>query len=176
MTLPLPRATSVFYWSAVVLLISPLVLIVATSLADATLVGLPIEHLSFRWYLAALLDPANTRAFLLSLALAGTSSTLAVVVGIWIALAAEMLQPPWRWLLFAGTLVPLVTPGIVHAIALRVAIQTIGLSPGPLAILLGHTVHTTPLATIMIAARLATAPSDLMDVARDLGAGPVRAS
>lgn len=170
-----PQPTTVFYWSAVTLLILPLVLIAATSLTDTTLVGFPLGHLSLRWYVAALTDPANGRAFLLSLGLAAASSTLAVIIGTWIALASAMLHSPWRWLLFAGTLVPLATPGIIHAIALRVAIQTIGLPPGPLAMLLGHTVHTTPLAAIMIAARLATTPEDLMDAARGLGAGPVGA-
>jgi len=171
----LPQPAAVCYWGAVTLLTLPLVLIVVTSLTDTTLVGFPLGHLSLRWYVAALTNPANGRAFLLSLTLAAASSTLAVVAGTWIALAARMLRPPWRWLLLAGTLVPLVTPGIVHAIALRVAIQSIGLAPGPLAILLGHTVHTTPLAAIVIAARLATTPLDLMDAARGLGAGPVRA-
>jgi spermidine/putrescine transport system permease protein len=164
----LPRPITLFYWGAV-----PLVLIVVTSLTDTTFVGFPLGHLSFRWYVAALIDPANRHAFLLSFTLAVASSTLAVVVGTWIALAASMLLPPWRWLLLAGTLVPLVTPGIVHAIALRVTIQTIGLAPGSLAILLGHTVHATPLAAIMIGARLATTPADLTDAARGLGAGPV---
>lgn len=170
-----PRPTSVFYWGAVTLLTLPLVLIMVTSLTDSTLVGFPLGHLSFRWYVAALTDPANGHAFLLSLTLAGASSILTVIAGTWIALAAGMLPPPWRWLLLAGTLVPLVTPGIVHAIALRVAIQAIGLAPGPLAILLGHTVHTTPLAAIMIGARLATTPLDQMDAARGLGAGSVKA-
>ena len=84
-----------------------------------------------------------------------------------------MLRPGWRWLLLAGTLVPLVTPGIVHAIALRVAIRTIGLDPGPVAILLGHVVHATPLAALMAGARLATLPTELVEAAQDLGAGPV---
>jgi spermidine/putrescine transport system permease protein len=71
--------------------------------------------------------------------------------------------------------VPLVTPGIVHAIALRIAIRIIGRDPGPAAMLLGHAVHATPLAAIMIGARLTTTPPGLMDAARDLGAGPARA-
>lgn len=170
-----PQPAAVCYWSAATLLTLPLALIVATSLTDTTLVGFPLGSFSLRWYVAALADPANGRAFLLSLFLAASSSTLAVVAGTWIALAAGMLRRPWRWLLLAGTLVPLVTPGIVHAIALRVAIQSTGLAPGPLAILLGHAVHTTPLAVIMIGARLATTPPDLMDAAQGLGAGPVRA-
>jgi spermidine/putrescine transport system permease protein len=162
------------YWAAATALALPLGLIALTSLTDATLVGFPLGRPSLRWYAAALADPDNGRALLLSLILAATSAAMAVVAGTWIALAARTLRPGWRWLLFAATLVPLVTPGIVHAIGLRIAIRFIGLDPGPVAVLLGHTVHATPLAAIMVGARLATTPPGLMDAARDLGAGPVR--
>jgi spermidine/putrescine transport system permease protein len=163
------------YWSAATALVLPLGLIALTSLTDTTLVGFPLGRPSLRWYAEALADPANGRALVLSVLLAVASAAIATLAGTWIALAARMLRPGWRWLLFAATLVPLVTPGIVHAIGLRIAIQFIGLDPGPVAVLLGHTVHATPLAAIMVGARLATTPPGLMDAARDLGAGPVRA-
>jgi spermidine/putrescine transport system permease protein len=163
------------YWAAAAALIVPLGLIALTSLTDASLVGFPLGRPGLRWYAAALTDPANGRAVLLSVALAASSAAMAAVAGAWIALAARLIGPAWRRLLLAATLVPLVTPGIVHAIALRIAIRLVGIDPGPLAILLGHTVHATPLAAIMIGARLATTPPGLMDAARDLGAGPVRA-
>ncbi len=153
----------------------PLALITLTSLTDATLVGFPLGRPSLRWYAAALADPANGRAFLLSVGLACLSAALAVAAGTWIALAARIMRPAPRVLLIAATLVPLVTPGIVHAIGLRIAIRFVGLDPGPIAVLLGHTVHATPLAAIMLGARLAMATPDLIDAAHDLGAGPVRA-
>ncbi len=167
------RLAAACYWGAVLALTLPLGLIVLTGLTDSALVGFPLGRPSLRWHAAALADPANMRAFLLSLALAAASAGLAVAAGTWIALAAGMLRPGWRWLLLAGTLVPLATPGIVHAIALRIAIQAVGLDPGPLAVLLGHVVHATPLAALMAGARLATLPPDLVDAAQDLGAGPV---
>jgi spermidine/putrescine transport system permease protein len=163
------------YWAAVAALMLPLGLIALTSLTDATLVGFPLGRPSLRWYAAALADPANGRAFLLSVGLAGLSAVLAVAAGTWIALAARIMRPAPRILLLAGTLVPLATPGIVHAIGLRIAIRFVGLDPGPIAMLLGHTVHATPLAAIMVGARLTTTTPGLMDAARDLGAGPVRA-
>jgi spermidine/putrescine transport system permease protein len=163
------------YWAAVAALMLPLGLIALTSLTNATLVGFPLGRPSLRWYAAVLADPANGHAFLLSVVLAAASAAMAAVVGTWIALAARMMRPGWRLLLLAATLVPLVTPGIVHAIGLRIAIRFVGLDPGPLAILFGHSVHATPLAAIMIGARLATTPPGLLDAARDLGAGPVRA-
>jgi len=161
------------YRAALLALSLPLALIVVTSLTNATFVGFPLRGFSWRWYAAAIGNPENDRAFLLSTGLAVLSAALAVVAGTWIALAAEMLTSLWRWLLFGAMLVPLVTPGIVHAIALRIAIKTIGLDPGPMAVLLGHVVHATPLAAIMIAARLTTTPTELVDAARDLGAGPI---
>jgi spermidine/putrescine transport system permease protein len=169
------RLLAVFYWATVAMLMLPLGLIALTSLTDAALVGFPLGRPSLRWYAATVANPANGRAFLLSLVLAAASAGAAAVAGTWIAVAAAMLRPRWRWLLLAGTLLPLVTPGIVHAIALRIAIRSLGLDPGPLAILLGHTIHATPLAAIMVATRLATTQPGVIDAARDLGAGPVRA-
>jgi spermidine/putrescine transport system permease protein len=166
---------AVFYWTAVSILTLPLVLIAVTSVTESTLVGFPLGTPSLRWYAAAAADPANGRALLLSVALAVGSAALAVIVGTWIALAAEMLRGGWRWFLFAATLAPLVTPGIVHAISLRMAIRAVGIDPGPVAMLLGHAIHATPLAAIMVGARLATTPPYLVEAAADLGAGPVRA-
>jgi spermidine/putrescine transport system permease protein len=169
------RLAAAAYWVAAATLALPLGLIALTSLAETTLVGFPLGRPSLRWYTAALADPANGRALLLSAMLAAASAATAVAAGTWIALAARMIRPAWRLVLVGATLVPLVTPGIVHAIGLRIAIKFLGLDPGPAAVLLGHTVHATPLAAIMIGARLATTPPGLMDAARDLGAGPVRA-
>jgi len=170
------RGLAVVYWSAVLAFALPLGLIALTSVSAGTIVGFPMGPLGLRWYGAALADPAWRNAFALSVALALGSAGLAVVAGTWIALAAANFRSrPMRLALLAGALVPLVTPGIVHAIALRMAIRTIGLDPGPLAILLGHAIHATPYAAIMVGVRRATMPADLVDAARSLGAGPVTA-
>jgi spermidine/putrescine transport system permease protein len=164
------------YWGAIVSLVLPLGLIGLTSLSDGNIVGFPLGAPTLRWYAAALTDPAYLRAFALSVVLAAGSAVLAVAAGTWIALAAAALASRWmRLAVMGGALVPLITPGIVHAIALRIAIQTVGLAPGPAAILLGHAIHATPYAVMMVGARRATLPSELIDAAYDLGAGPVAA-
>lgn len=163
------------YWSAALVLALPLALIALTSLSDGLLVGFPIQGFSLRWYAAAVTNPDNLRAFALSASLAGASAALAVIIGCWIALAARGLGPIWRVVLFAVTIIPLATPGVIHAIALRVFVQTIGLAPGFPAMLFGHVVHATPLAAIMIAARLSTTPATLIEAARDLGASQIQA-
>ena len=168
------RLLAAVYWTAATALALPLVLVAMTSLSRGIIMGFPVELPSLRWYAAALTDRAYQRAFALSALLAFSSAVLAVVAGTWIALAIAAMRPRWmRFALLAGALVPLVTPGIVHAIALRIAVQTVGMDPGMLAVLLGHVIHATPYAVMMVGARLATLPSDLVDAARDLGAGPV---
>jgi spermidine/putrescine transport system permease protein len=164
------------YWAAVAALGLPLCLIALASLSAGAMVGFPLGALSLRWYEAALGDPAFLRAFVLSVALAAGSAGLAVAAGTAIALGTATLTSPWmRVAVLAGAVMPLVTPGIVHAVALRIAMQAIGLGPGPLAILLGHAIHATPYAAIIAGARRASLPPDLIAAARDLGAGPVAA-
>ena len=170
------RALKGIYWGVIALLALPLGLIALTSLSDRVIVGFPLGGPTLRWYAAALEDPAFRQAFALSAWLAAGSSLLAVAAGTWIALAAAAMSCRWiRFALVGGALVPLVTPGLVHAIALRMAMQTAGIDPGALAILIGHTIHATPYAVIMVAARRASLPPDLVEAAHDLGAGPIRA-
>lgn len=167
------RVLAAVYWAAVLAFLLPLGVIALTSLSEGTIVGFPPGPLSLRWYGAALADPAWRQAFALSVALAIGSAGLAVFAGTWIALAAASCESRWmRLALLCGALVPLVTPGIVHAIALRIAIRAIGLDPGPLAILLGHAIHATPYAALMVGARHAMMPAHLVAAARTLGAGP----
>lgn len=178
MTEQLPRSSwksSFAYWSAASLLGMPLPMIALTSFSDASLVGFPVTGFSLRWHAAALANPDNLRAFAMSASLAGASAAIAVLIGGWIALAASQLSLRWRLTLFAVTLLPLATPGVIHAIALRMFVQMIALEPGFPAVLLGHVVHATPLAAVMIAARLSTTPANLMEAARDLGATPSQA-
>jgi spermidine/putrescine transport system permease protein len=170
------RALAGLYWGGAAALALPLALVVLTSLSGGTLVGFPLGPPSLRWYAAALADPAWRRAFALSAWLALGAGALSVVVGGWVALAAAALPRRWmRAALLGGALLPLVTPGIVHAVALRAAAAAVGLGPGPGAVLLGHVVHAAPFAVLMVGARRAALPPALLDAARDLGAGPAAA-
>jgi len=166
------RVLAAVYWMVLAAFALPLALIALTSFAMGDLVGFPLGALSLHWYRVALSDPDYRHAFALSVALALGSATLAVVAGCWIGLAAASLRCRWAELtLMAGALLPLVTPGIIHAVALRIAIQMIGLDPGATAILLGHAIHATPYAAIMVRARRATLPAEQVEAARVFGAG-----
>ena len=168
------HALNGIYWGVLTLLGLPLALIALTSVSDRSVIGFPLSGPTLRWYGAALVDPGFRQAFMLSVCLAAGSAVLAVAAGTWIALAAAAADSrSTRLALMGGALIPLGTPGLVHAIALRIAMQIVGIDPGAPAILLGHAIHATPYAAIMVAARRAMLPPELLDAARDLGAGPV---
>jgi len=165
-----------FYWCVVAWLFLPLALIVLMSITASPVVGFPITRLTARWYRDVLADRDVREAFIYSCAVAAGSSALALIIGLWTAVAIGTLRSAiLRGALFCAACLPIVTPGIVSAISLRVFIRLIGLSPGYAAIMFGHAVHAVPFVVIMLTARLRTVPAHLVDAARGLGADPVRA-
>ena len=170
------HALAAFYWAAVVCLLLPLCLIALMSLKDGTFVGFPVKGLTLRWYRLIADDREVFEAFLFSCAIAAASTSVALATGLWTACAIVSLENRLaRAALICAACLPLVTPGIVSAIALRIFIAAIGLEPGFLAIALGHAVHSAPYVVLIVSLRLALMPRDLVQAAQSLGAGPGRA-
>lgn len=164
------------YWAVVTWLFLPLALILLMSITDSPIVGFPIERVTVHWFRDALADGEVLRALLYSCTVAAASTTLALAVGLWTALAINTVgNMVLRVALFAAACLPIVTPGIVSAISLRIFIRLLGLDPGYVAITLGHTIHATPLVVIVLTGRLQTVPMEQVEAAQILGAGPVRA-
>jgi spermidine/putrescine transport system permease protein len=169
------QALRAFYGVTVLALFLPPVLIVATSFKANAIVGFPIGPLSLRWYATMLDDAELWRAASNSALAAIVSTVLAVFIGTWTAMAIHDLRSRWLRLGFlAAAMIPLVTPGIVHGIALRLWVRAIGLQPGVTAIILGHAIHAAPYAIILVLGRLALMPTGLGEAARDLGATPLQ--
>jgi spermidine/putrescine transport system permease protein len=164
------------YRTVVVWLFLPLALIPLMSTTDSPIVGFPVERFTMRWYGDVLTDRDVLRAFSYSCVAAGGSAALALAVGLWTALAVTALRNAFmRTALFCGACLPIVTPGIVSAISLRMFIRLLGLDPGFAAIVLGHGIHAAPFIVIMLTVRLRMMPTNLVDAARTLGANQVRA-
>jgi spermidine/putrescine transport system permease protein len=161
----------VLYWGFVFYLFLPLALIVLMSFKDSPFIGFPVHALTLHWYSDVLQDSEVSRAFTYSLAVALISTGLAVVVGTWTAVALLRLELPLLvMLVFGAACIPLVTPGIISAISMRMFIRVIGVAPGPAAIVLSHATHAAPLVVIMVTSRLRAMPKSLVEAAWDLGA------
>lgn len=170
------RTLRLAYWSVVLLLFLPMAMLIATSFKANAIVGFPLGVPSLRWYLALGDDDAVWRALSWSLAIALVSAVLATLMGVWTALVSDGWRSRWgRDVLLAGALVPLFTPGLIHAISLRIAINSVGLAPGVASVILAHAIHAMPYGVILAVARLRTQPHDWMEAARELGATRLQA-
>lgn len=163
-------ALATIYWTFVVYLFVPLVLMVVMGFKDSNFIGFPIESWTTRWYANVVQDTRVMQVFGYSLFIAVTSTVLSLVIGTW---CAVFLGPARFWgrvIVFAVLCLPAVIPGVISAISLRIFIRAIGLEPGTAAIILGHTIHNVPFVALMVLARLGSMPKSHVEAARDLGA------
>lgn len=158
------------YIAFVVYLFLPLLILMLMSFKDSAFVGFPIEAWTADWYRQILSDPEIIGSIAFSLTVAVASTVLALVIGVWIALFLGPAKFWWKIAVFAIMCLPMVTPGIISAISLRIFIRTIQIEPGMGAIIFGHTVHNVPFVALMAMARLGSLPRTQIEAARDLGA------
>ena len=159
-----------FYGLFLVYLFIPLLILIAMSFKDSAFIGFPIEAWTTQWYAQVVRDPEIVGAIVFSLTIAVASTLLALVIGVWVALFLGPTKFWWKFAVFALLCLPMVTPGIISAIALRIFIRSIDVEPGMLAIIFGHTVHNVPFVALMAMARLGSLPRSQIEAARDLGA------
>lgn len=168
-------------------------LTVATWAACAFVVLLPLGAIiilaSGSFQLGALLQDDVLEAGLNSLVSAGVSAVLAVIVGTAFAILLDRTDLPGRRTLRLLALTPLLVPPFVGAIAWLGVLGPASpvnqwwmqLTGAPLWSIYGGdgvimllTIHSYPLAMLIVAAALRRIPADLEQAARISGAGPAR--
>lgn len=164
---------SVIYWSFMVYLFVPLVLMVMMGFKDSKFIGFPIRGWTLEWYAGVIQDAQVLSVFAYSMAIALSSTVLSLVIGTWIACFLGPYKFRGKLIVFAITCLPAVIPGIISAISLRIFARLIEIEPGMVAIILGHTVHNVPFVALVVMARLATLPRSHIEAARDLGADAI---
>jgi spermidine/putrescine transport system permease protein len=111
-----------------------------------------------------------------SLRIATGAGVVAVVLGATLALglraARRRVASP---LLFLWSL-PLLLPDVVLGVSWRGAFHALALPPGVLAVGLAHATIAGAFALVVVRARLSTLDPACVEAARDLGAGPLRAT
>lgn len=133
------------------------------------------------WYARLLHNDQMLDAAWLSLRVAFTASTIAVVLGTLAAVALVRFRIfRGRFLLTGMVNAPLVMPEIITGITqLLLFVTMLNLFGWPhrgfTTIVLSHVAFCTAYATITIQSRLASADRSLEEAAMDLGSGPVRA-
>lgn len=163
---------------AVALLYLP-ILAVAVYSVNASRIGLVWRGFSLDWYARLLGHGAILDAAWNTLVLAVVSTLVATLLGTLLALGLE--RYPWsartRRALDAAVDLPVITPDIVFAAALVVALAALrslwpGFGPGMAAMILGHVTFQIAFVTLVVRSRLVLIGPTVMEAARDLYASP----
>lgn len=164
-----------YYWIFVLVMGIPLLALMAMSFKDGGFIGWPISDWTVRWYAGIAADPEALRAYGFSVLVAIGSTLVALPVGTALAVIFARTRLPGHAILFGMLFLPVITPTIIHAIALRIYARTLSMDVGALAVMLGHATVAVPFVTVLVLVRIRTMPANIVEAARDLGASPAAA-
>ena len=169
-----------FLCLGIAILYIPIVTLIAYSFNASPLVNV-WGGFSTMWYTALIHNRQLLQAALLSLEVAVTTSTLAVILGTLAAVAlVRFAKFPGRLLLTGMVNAPLVMPEIITGITqllLFVSMMQMFAWPhrGFTTIVISHVAFCTAYVTVTVQSRLQSADRSLEEAAMDLGSGPARA-
>lgn len=158
---------------AVLLLVTPTVIVLITSFTSAHSLRFPPLGYSTRWYEALWHDsPEIIDAALLSLKVAALAVGVSMVLGVAASLALARRREAWARTLDSVFMSPLMLPTLALGLAL---LMLFNLSQQPLSIatlVIGHVAITAPYIVRTTSASLAQLDPVLLESAKSLGAGP----
>ncbi|PCI37494.1 MAG: putrescine ABC transporter permease PotI [Thiotrichales bacterium] len=159
-------------------LYTPLIILIIYSFNNSALINI-WGGFSTHWYNVLIHDNVLLEAAFLSLKIAISSATLAVILGTMIAVSLQRYNYRGKTFLYGMVITPLVMPDIIIGVALLllfVSLESYFNWPtrGFITILLAHTTFCCTYSTIVIQSRLAQLPRDFEDAALDLGAKPLK--
>jgi spermidine/putrescine transport system permease protein len=155
----------------------PLLAVGAMSL-NAARFGVAWKGFSLKWYAQLAGNEIVLHAALNTLILASVSTTVATVLGTFLAVGLERF--PWpRWmrrLVDSVVYVPVVTPDIVFAVGMLLAFEAARQALGALRLgmgtmILAHVTFQISFVALVVGSRLATLGRSVEEAARDLYAG-----
>ena len=165
---------TIFGVLSVVFMLSPLVLVVLMSFGSNEHATFPLGSLTLDWYRTLLSKPDFYVAASNSVTITAWVGGLSLVIGTAAAFALAQLRSGTVNLGLAVLLLPLMLPPLVLALALATSFSALGMRLGVITVILSQLVFTQPFVIIIVHARMRAFPVQLLESARDLGAGPVR--
>ncbi|MEQ3548976.1 ABC transporter permease [Pseudonocardia nematodicida] len=157
------------------LFVLPTLVVVPMSFTAGGTFRFPPAELSTQWYESFFTDPRWTAAVGNTVQVALTVMVLATVLGTAAAVGLSRMRSRWAGLLRATLMLPLVSPGIVIAVAVYVSYlqwRLVGTFGG---YVLVHTAMAIPFVLVSVGASLGGFDNRLLLAAQSLGATPWRA-
>lgn len=161
---------------ALVILVGPVLIVLATSFTDSRSIRFPPQGFSIRWY-ELLLDEVRSRqihrAAGNSIHVAIFAALSATILGTMAALALARARGAAARLADAFFMSPLVLPGLAFGLSALMYFTTLGLRPSLELLVIGHGVIIVPFVLRTVGASLTQLDPALLEASRSLGAGPL---
>jgi putative spermidine/putrescine transport system permease protein len=158
---------------ALLILVTPVVVVLITSFTDSRSLRFPPPGLSLRWY-QSLFDPALSAqihtAALNSLLIAASATAISVVLGTGAALAIAGRRTWWAQALDAVFMSPLILPTLAFGLAALMFFSTLGLPLSIPLMIVGHVAVIVPFILRTTIASLSQLDRGLLDTSASLGA------
>ena len=145
--------------------------VVAIFSVNASKYSLDWKGFTLEWYERLWNNSSLMEAAVNSLIIAASAATLATVLGTAAAFALHQYRFTGRRILFGTLFVMMMSPDIVIAISLLLLFLALHLPLGFTTLLLAHTVLCVPFVATTVYSRFHGFQTDILDAARDLGAG-----
>lgn len=162
------------YLAVLTFMLLPLAVVVVTSFAESGNLVFPPENYSLVHYRAFFAETRWLSAFDNSLLVGLGTTVIATTLGVTAAFGHEMDDGRAGQVLAPLVLVPLLIPPIILGISMRVYFVKAGLDASYLSIILAHTLWATPLVYFVMRSVFSRFDWQLLDAAKDLGAGPIQ--
>ncbi|MFE1598961.1 ABC transporter permease [Methylobacterium sp. ID0610] len=167
-------ALPLFVGLACFLLIMPIAIVVVLGFSGGTFLRFPPESLSLRWFAAFLGDEQWRAALWSSLAIGLIACVVATSVGFFAAYALVRGAFPAKKLILSLSLLPIVSPTVVTAIAMYYASAQLKLVGNVVWVGLCHAVIAFPVVLLILLSALQSVDPGLERAALSLGASRAR--
>jgi spermidine/putrescine transport system permease protein len=178
MTISLAARAMWFMFLAAVLalMVLPLALVVIFSFNDAALTSFPLSGFTLRWYEKLFANDSFWPALTNSLVVGGVVAVLSVAISLLASLSLVRLQWGNPEIVLAVLSAPMMLPALIIGVALlSFFVRVLSVPLGLPTVVLGQLVVIVPFVIAILHARLSTFDWSLVECARDLGAGAVKA-
>ncbi|WP_342619550.1 ABC transporter permease [Rhodoferax sp. GW822-FHT02A01] len=156
-------------------LVAPILAIVPLSFNAEPFFTYPMPGLSLQWYRELMESAVWQLALRNSLIVATFATLLASVLGTLAALGLSRNDCPWRAVIMAVLISPMIIPVVVSAVGIYYCFARVGLLNTLTGIVFAHTALGAPFVVITVLATLSSFDHNLMRAAASLGASPMRA-
>lgn len=159
-------------------LMAPIIIIIPLSFNSIPFFTYPMEGLSWRWYQEIFGDSPISilwqRSIVNSVIVAICATLLATTLGTMAALGLTRANFPFKNLVMAILISPIIVPIVVTAIGMFYFYAKVGLASTLTGIILAHTALGVPFVVITVSATLAGFDNNMLRAGAILGANPLR--